>query len=451
MINISYQTVKDKINCSKYKSFGEVLEVGNRNTLKRSLIATTVILIVILLLPWTQNISGEGKLTSLEPDKRPQSIQTVIPGQIEKWYVKEGDFVRAGDTIMRISEIKDDYFDPNLLVNVEEQIANKESSVSGYMQKVAALDRQIDAMNEAAKLKLNQQVVKLDQLRMKLQSDSIEYAVSKNNSEVAREQYERFKGLFDKGLKSETELEQREVALQNARSKEIDTQNKMMITKQELVNARTEINSITQDYRDKISKAESEKFSTMSALYDTEAQVTKMQSQLAGYSQRSGFYHITAPIDGFITRAIQTGVGETLKEGEQIVSLMPANYSLAVELYVRPMDLPLIVKGQKVRFIFDGWPAFVFSGWPGASFGTYGGVVVAIDNFTNENGEYRLLVAPDPEDHPWPTGIRVGGGAKGMALLNDVPLGYELWRIFNGFPPDFYVQKDAKPKEDAKK
>jgi multidrug resistance efflux pump len=174
MTNISHPSVKEKIDPSKYGSFSEIIDVGKKQTLKRSLFITTIVLVIILLLPWTQNISGEGKLTSLEPDKRPQSIQTVIPGQIEKWYVKEGDFVSAGDTIMKITEIKDDNFYPNLLVNVEDQIANKESSVSGYMQKVAALDRQIDAMNQAAKLKLNQQYVKLDQLNLILQSDSID-------------------------------------------------------------------------------------------------------------------------------------------------------------------------------------------------------------------------------------------------------------------------------------
>jgi hypothetical protein len=182
-------------------------------------------------------------------------------------------------------------------------------------------------------------------------------------------------------------------------------------------------------------------------LYDTEAQVTKLQSQFAGYSQRSGFYFITSPADGYVTRAIKTGIGETIKEGEEIVSLMPANYELAVELMVKPIDYPLLSNGQKVRFIFDGWPAFVFSGWPGASAGTYGGVVVAIDNFTNDQGEYRILVGPDPADVPWPTGIRVGAGARGMALLQDVPLGYELWRQFNGFPPNYYKADEVKEKK----
>jgi hypothetical protein len=39
----------------------------------------------------------------------------------------------------------------------------------------------------------------------------------------------------------------------------------------------------------------------------------------------------------------------------------------------------------------------------------------------------------------------MGAGAQGIALLNDVPLWYELWRNINGFPADFYeVKKDKK-------
>jgi hypothetical protein len=41
---------------------------------------------------------GKGAVTTLKPNQRPQSIQSVISGRIEKWYVKEGDFVK--DTIL---------------------------------------------------------------------------------------------------------------------------------------------------------------------------------------------------------------------------------------------------------------------------------------------------------------------------------------------------------------
>ena len=134
-----------------------------------------------------------------------------------------------------------------------------------------------------------------------------------------------------------------------------------------------------------------------------------------------------------------TGLGETVKEGDALVSVMPASPELAVELYVRPMDMPLMAKGQKVRFVFDGWPSIVFSGWPNTSYGTFGGKVVAIDNFISPNGKYRILVGPDPDDRPWPNALRVGGGSVGFALMKDVRIWYELWRQINGFPPDLYT------------
>jgi len=91
-----------------------------------------------------------------------------------------------------------------------------------------------------------------------------------------------------------------------------------------------------------------------------------------------------------------------------------------------------------VRIQFDGWPAIIFSGWPNTSYGTYGGRVYAIDNFISDNGLYRILVVPDPEDHPWPDALRVGAGTHSMLLLKEVQVWYELWRKINGFPPDYY-------------
>ena len=136
------------------------------------------------------------------------------------------------------------------------------------------------------------------------------------------------------------------------------------------------------------------------------------------------------------------GIGETIKEGAEIVNIVPANAALAVEMFVQPVDLPLIKIGNKVRFIFDGWPAIVFSGWPQISNGTFGGVVIAIDQFAGPTNQYRVLVAEDPEEEAWPEALRMGSGADGIALFNDVPVWYELWRQLNGFPADYYTQEE---------
>lgn len=71
------------------------------------------------------------------------------------------------------------------------------------------------------------------------------------------------------------------------------------------------------------------------------------------------------------------------------------------------------------------------------TYGTFPGEVVAIDPVISENGKYRVLVSERSGD-PWPEALRAGGGARGIALLNTVPVWYEVWRQLNGFPPDFY-------------
>jgi hypothetical protein len=110
-------------------------------------------------------------------------------------------------------------------------------------------------------------------------------------------------------------------------------------------------------------------------------------------------------------------------------------------MYVRPVDLPLVMPGQKVQFQFDGFPAIVFSGWPDASYGTFTGIVSAVESNVSENGKFRVLVQEDGSRKPWPRSLKMGAGARGIALLNDVPMWYELWRNINSFPPDYYQPK----------
>jgi len=414
-------------------------------------IALFVINIAILFLPWTQNVRSKGELIALSPDQRPQTIQSVIGGRIEKWYVQEGQLVNKGDTILRISEVKDDYFDPNLLGNTQLQLDAKSFSMMSYTEKANALDNQIVALKRGGALKLDQAKNKVLQNVLKVTSDSIDLRASMVNLEVAKDQYMRLKSLYDEGLRSLTDLENRNLKLQEAQAKFISQENKLLTSKNELINSKIDLNSIEAEYKDKIAKATSEKFSALSGKYDSEAAINKLENQFSNYQVRTSMYFILSPQDGYITQAKKVGIGETLKEGEDIISIMPANYDLAVQIYVKPIDLPLFEKGQKVMIQFDGWPAMIFSGWPGISYGTYEGEVLAMDNFISPNNMYRLLVQPAKNNIPWPEQLRIGAGVKTITLLKNVQIWYEIWRQINGFPPDYYKLNAKKPdKNDTK-
>ncbi|MBC7450995.1 MAG: HlyD family efflux transporter periplasmic adaptor subunit, partial [Cytophagales bacterium] len=231
------------------------------------------------------------------------------------------------------------------------------------------------------------------------------------------------------------------VKMQEALAKKASADNKFFASKNDLLNAEIELNSIQQDFQEKLMKTESDKFSALSLLYEGEASLTKLQNQLANYSMRKGFYYVLAPQDGYIAKTMVQGIGEIVKEGMSLCSIVPEQTEQAVELYIDPVDFPLIRKGQEVQLQFDGWPAFVFSGWPGVSYGAYPAEIVAFDRALSDNGKFRILVKN--KGKKWPEAIQLGGGVEGFALLNNVPLVYELWRKANGFPPEFYTRQNS--------
>lgn len=449
MLNLSQINKTDRKLLGRYTTIKNLENRPHYKILNRIIVTFSILAILFLFVPWTQNISGSGAVTTLKPNQRPQTIQSLISGRIEKWYVKEGDFVKKGDTILFISEIKEDYLDPNLVKNTKDQMEAKKMSVESYSGKVTALSSQIQFIENEKRLKLEQARNKIRQSTLKVTSDSIDLVAVKTQVKIANTQFNRSVQLNKEGLKPLTDVEEKRLKLQEVDAKIITQENKLLTSKNELINARVEINRIKAEYDEKGAKARSDQFTALSNQFDTKAQVNKLENQYANYSIRNGMYYIKAPQNGYVNRALQSGIGENIKEGTSIVSIMPSNYDIAVETYITPIDLPLVKKGEKVRVWFDGWPTIVFSGWPDISYGTFGGKIVAVENFISDNGKFRVLIAPDQEEDKWPKQLSIGAGAQTIALLNDVPIWFELWRTLNGFPPNYYnpITKTSKEKK----
>lgn len=378
--------------------------------LARWLVGMGVAFFIVLFLPWQQNIRGRGAVTALNPANRPQTVETAIPGRIQKWHVREGEYVEKGDTILTLAEIKDKFFDPELLLRLKEQVQAKDASQHAKDLKAQALRRQITALRMQLR-------VKLDQARAKLDAEKVRFEYTEN-------QFQRNTTLYAEGNITLTRFQDIEYKYQNSKA--------------EFINAQIELDRVEAEYQDKISKAESELNNTLAELYDTMADLAKLRNEYANMTIRNEQYQVIAPQSGIVVKALKAGLGETIKENDAVATIMPEAQDLAVAMYVKAMDVPLLTKGRHVRIMFDGWPAIQFSGWPSVSVGTFGGSVEVIDFVNTMPGEFRILVVPDKTDDPWPKQLRMGSGTKGWVMLDDVPVWFEIWRQLNGFPPTIY-------------
>ena len=365
-------------------------------------------------------------------------VESTIAGRIVEWHVIEGDYVNAGDTILTISEIKDKYFDPDIVPRMQEQLTAKRNAATAKENKVAALEKQISALRNALRAKNAQALNKIKQANLKLEADSLAFLAEKVNNDNAESVFERNKNRFEAGNITLTKYQDIETKFQASAAKVLKAENEWLQRKADLANANLELASIDAEYTDKISKSQSDLNGTKASLSETRAEIAKMENEVTNVLVRQSQYQIIAPQSGYMVQAVKVGLGETIKEGESVATILPQSEDIAFEMYIKAMDMPLLSKGRKVRVEFDGWPALAFSGWANASIGTFGGEVAIIDRVENSNGLFRIIVKPDLDDEPWPDQLRLGSAAKGWVMLHDVPIWYEVWRNMNGFPPTLY-------------
>jgi multidrug resistance efflux pump len=435
----------------KFNAFDHIYQERKSTEIKPWLVSLLIITLLLIFLPWTQNIRSKGNITSIYQEQKPQKIYSPIAGKISKWWVREGDTVRAGDTLAKITEIKGEYLDPNLISRTQQQLTAKEGSLKFYEQKVQATNDQIQNLRRSLTLKQNQVDNKIKQLQQKITGERAELEAAQNDYNLSKDQFERNQKMYREGLISQTQYQQRNVAMQNSLAKKTTAENKVNQTLQDIANAQIELRGIDQEYNEKINKADGERFQSLSEVESNKGDIAKLENLVTNYTIRNGMYFIIAPQSGQIIKATKSGLGEIIKVGEDLLTIVPDNNNVAVEIFVRPVDLPLVHAREEVRLIFDGYPVILFAGgWPNQSFGTFPGKIRAVENTINDEGLFRVIVEEDPKGKRWPKQLRIGSGAQGIALLNDVPVWYELWRNINGFPPDYYRGKTAKKDKNEK-
>lgn len=381
-----------------------------------------------LALPWTQTVGGEGRVVAYSPMEREQRMHAPVPGRIERWWVVEGSRVKAGDPIVEIQDL-----DPEYTSRLDRRREAEADRLAASERQAAGLTEQAGAYGKARDLKVKAADLKVKMAEQKLAGAKQKLAAFEGELETARINFERTEQLLAKGLVStrQWELAKLETVKAEANVNLALTQ----VSEAEAGRTALEADSLrahAEGMADVLKahvdaqKAQAEAAYAKTDLAKAEVDVARQASRI-----------VRAPLSGVIVRIDGGEGGRILKGGEELAVLVPDTESRAVELYIDGNDGPLVAEGRKVRVQFEGWPAFQFSGWPGTAIGTFGGVVSFVHPAaTDDEGRIRVLITADPSEPPWPAAVhlRQQVRALGWILLDEVRLGWEVWRRINGFP-----------------
>lgn len=383
----------------------------------------------MLLLPWQQMSKATGRVIAYVPQERQQTVDSPLSAQVS-WILpnlREGDHVKKGQHILTLSPIAE---------NMPEMLENQRSDLQG---KIAAIDFKI------ANFKAN--VIEFEKARdftVDAAQDMIDSAISVLESEKkliaglesmqvqADLNYKRGSKLVGRGATAPMEVEKLERDLEVAKANLASQHDKVKAAEQMVEARKKELEERRSRAQASVETAKASEQSAISERASVQKELRDVEIKLDELRQTDIF----APRDGTIFRLPVFERGQIVSAGSPLFTIVPDTTDLAVELLVNGLDIPLVEIDDHVRLQFEGWPAIQMPGYPSLAINTFGGKVVAIDETDDGNGRFRIQVLPDPEDS-WPHPIyrRQGVRVNGWVILKQVSLGFELWRLMNGFPP----------------
>ena len=412
-------------------------------------VAWTLLLLLLLLalalyfVPWQQSVTGYGRVIIFSPMDRPQSIEAQISGRLVKWHIVEGQQVKQGDVLAELVDIDSKFLDQSQSSRLQTQRAFLQSGLAQARAREQALLAQLNDQDNAR----NAAIPGADQRArqaadvIRQQEQNVEQA--KQTVTTAELNLKRLQELFDKGLRSKRDLELAELEIVTARTRLESAQAALDVSNKAFRVAQLDRDRLVSDTSAGLNGLRAALASVRETIAKTNSDLQKLDVDINNVTQRFDQRLVRAPRDGQIVRVTKTGVGETVKAGDELAVIAPQTQDQAVELFLSDYDAPLVAPGRQVRLNFAGWPAVQFVGWPSVAVGTFAGRVKVMDATDDGKSRFRIIVVPDDElikagkEEAWPplTQLRPGGEVNGWVMLDTVRLGFELWRQFNAFPP----------------
>ena len=322
---------------------------------------TAVLLIAVAL--WGQYTRRERVEGYLALDTGAARVLIPDAGRVTELLVKEGDEVKAGDAMAKIS-----------LDRTTGSGASTSEAVTLEMQnRRAMLEKDQDRMRELGAQQVEQLKRRIKDLENEVMQLDREMKLQQTRVRSAKEQADRYKALAGEKFVSDVVSKQK---LDEVTDQEIKLQalrRQRSVVERDLAALRLDEPSIA--------------LKTQAQVEQANRQISELQEGLAQAESRRETV-IRAPMTGIVTN-IAVNRGQSIAADASFATVLPKGSGLHVELLVPTRAIGFLTKGQEVVLRYEAFPF--------ARFGQYRGVVSDIGRNVWTPGErIGTLTAKEP-------------------------------------------------------
>ncbi len=330
------------------------------------LILTSVTLIWGTLAPIDSAAVAKGTVTLLSNKK---VIQHLEGGMIEKIYVKDGDTVKAGDSLIKLSDTVPTANRDILQSQLYEERASEARFIAmrdqlteiHFPQDIVAGSKNNEAINKimATQIRLfdsqvSAQSSKMAALKQRIiqAGEQINGQTAQKNStasqlEILKQNVASIEKLVESGFDTKTHLTtvQRNQMELEGNLGQYDAE--IAKIQQGITEAQMTLSSQASDFETTISDG----------LRESQAKVADLTEKLRAAQDVAERTVIAAPASGIINGLKHHTIGGIIQPGVPIMDIIPQNDQLIIEAHVRPGDIDVVRAGLNARVIFTAYKA----------------------------------------------------------------------------------------------
>ncbi len=366
----------------------------------RYLIAVVLIfaLFVIAAIGWMHwakidvVIRGAGKVT---PASQVQNIQSLEGGIISEILVVEGQTVKVGQSLIKISDIAfSSSFEENRLLYFELLARSSRLNAEAFGR---AFKPEAEVNKDAPYLvKSEKSLFESNQLQLKETLSGLEEKISQQKSalleaESKQRQLTKSLDLVKREIKIKRPLKDRgiisEVEFLQLLQREAEFEGEIEAAKLSVPRIKSTIEEARfNKQKERLNFQNNAK----RELNEVNAEIGRIKETQTALQDRVKRTTLRSPVNGIVQRLYLNTIGGVISPGNNIIDIVPQEDSLLVELRINPADIAYVNVGQFSRL--------KFSAYDFAIHGSLQGIVtfVSADTITNEEGESFFLVRVKP-------------------------------------------------------